>query len=394
MKNRSIKIYELIFYLIVGGTFFYPVVLRNKIMSAQISVINPFYIAAMILYMAFFLKKINKKKCLLYVCICLLGGIQLYSNIKAHSVFFTIAALFCLVVPLLFLGNNFLYGMESKDIRRALILFDIIMTVIAFTGIVHLISGKTLSFIMFLSGGDNSSRLWSIYGHPLFNTFLFLLFYVLNFYNNRIGKKIYPDIAYILISMIGILCTASKTGIVLLLLLFFTSFFKNIKLFIVEVFGVVVSYIAGLFDFVISRFVDSNFSLSTGRVEVYSYLAQQEYFKKYHLFWGYGTAYANNEYSKYLPWAATAFELPFLCYTLEYGYLYTILFYLITFIEPMIKLVKRKQWHLLACFIVLSLDINTFNAVTVANDYFVVFVFVLLAVDVISEKLYMNKGRE
>ena len=140
-KNRTgIKVSKAIFYMMIFGTIFYPVVLRGRLLPAQISIFNPFYIMASVLYIIYLSNKKVYKRIPFYLCIAILGTVQLYSNLKSHSIFFTSIAFISLVIPLLFLGDNILLKISSRELRLAVKLFDIVMTIIFITGIIHIIT--------------------------------------------------------------------------------------------------------------------------------------------------------------------------------------------------------------------------------------------------------------
>ena len=384
MKFRS-KYNHIVHYLLMIGFFAYPIMIRKLILPDIISPFNFFYLAIEMLTIIFYGLKFKKRKLWIVLVIEVLSIAQIVSNIKSHSVIFTICAYITIVLPLVMFMLDDYVVITYKQARKLLMFFNIIIILITLTGLLNVISDGwgASTFWLFLSKNDNSTRLWSIYGHPLFNTYLLLLFYIFNYYNNKYGKKLINNVLCLLISLIGVLFTASRTGIVLLFFLFLVSNYKSLKMTIVEILAFLIAYFGGLYELLIERF--TTISFTNGRIDTYLYLMKQSYFVPYKIFDGYGTGYAFNIYSNYLSWASSAFEFPFLCYLLEYGYVFTILYYFLSLCYPCYILVKKRQWHLLACLLVIELDMNTFNGITLANDYQFVYIMTIISILAISK---------
>lgn len=375
------------------GFFFYPIMLRKLLLPEIVTPFNFFYLAIEVLLLIKYYGKIKKSRIIYVLVLVLMSIIQFISNIRSHSFVFSLCAFICIVLPIYMINVDLKGIITYKYAQKILKIFNIVILVIVITGVLNVISNGFIAdtFWTLISGNDNANRLWSIYGHPLFNTYLFITYYVFNYYNNKYGRGIVSNWFCMSVAMVGVLLTASRLGIVLIFTLFVISNYKSIKMTIMEILIFGITYYAGLFNLLIERL--TTISITNGRIDTYIYLMNQTYFVSYKLFFGYGTGYAFNVYSGYLSWASSAYEFPFLSYLLEYGYIFTILYYVLTLIIPCITILRRKQWHLLICLLIIQLQMNSFNAIALASDYQFVYMITILIILAISSSINNKAGR-
>lgn len=376
IKKKSIP------YILIFLGILIPNSIRRLALPGRLGEMNLlFLVASAVLLINFFGKRLKKIEIFSFIYVTIMLGICFVSNNKyGYSLEYTLFSLLFTSVPYYLLCYRKRINIENKILFSAFTIFNVIVNIIVFVGVINRIGGNWFNTLIFnlLSmeyDGDTYYRLWSFYGHPLYNSFLIIVYYSINYlacHNFKTKRK--PSMAYVsIVSLIGIILGESKAAIFVFLLLLITLNFKSVKSFIFELVVVLTSYFAGFFDFIIRRI--SQTSLSSMRFENYAILSRQSYFKKYMFFFGYGTNFERNYYKDKFYAATAAYEIPILSFLLDYGILYSIFFIAITIIYPLVVFVKHKHYDFLICWVAISAFINTFNAIVIIDDYLFIYIF-------------------
>ncbi|NMF04833.1 hypothetical protein ACUH7Y_05390 [Clostridium beijerinckii] len=380
IKKRDI-LYNIHLMLFVG-TFIISYQLRGIVASGKLQSINLIAIIA-ILIILFTLRKYLNYKLLMLILITLL--LTIYSQeINGRSIVENFVIISCVLIPTLL---NVITIRDKEKFKAILFLYlKIFNFIVALLLIFAVIDRFTNNYIAkafaeifnnqtFYDSvySDANTRYYSFMGHPLYNAQLFLMFYILNVLANRyFGKKI-NGVLITIISLSGVAFTASKTAIILISISLLTlntySKSKKVLYCIVLAILVVIFFKFGIFDNIIYRFTSG--TLTSGRNEMWSILQDYNIFPIKFLS-GYGSGF-NSIYNSYVQGASMAFEYPIKLFQLEYGVLFTIFLYIIIFIYPLYTLIVRKHYTLIMSFIIVFLDVNTYNGIGLGMDIMLMF---------------------
>lgn len=303
------------------------------------------------------------------ILLCLL----MMSEIHAGRMFSGFIKVFVgLVVPLILLY----YSIRNKErtIKIVVNVFIVVSLFVVILGVVDLFYGNIIISRFYTLANDlkytnmalSSSRLYSYLGHPLYNAELFLITFGLNYAYNDIVKKSHKgDIWIILICMVGIALTMSKSAIALYFLMLCVFYIKNIMYLIFSLMITAGAYFFGLFDTVISRFQGS---LSTGRNEMWD-VVKSSGEVHFHFLWGSGSD-SKYSFSFISEWARAAFEYPFRLFSLEFGILFMIIIMVMTFCYPAYKILRGRKRNLVlfVIFVAVSLHVNIYNGIGTYMD--------------------------
>jgi len=290
-----------------------------------------------------------------------------------------------IVVPIAFIGYSvkkeefsYIKPKMMKTINWFVLVLTVLMILDFFTGrgvqfFIAEVSNNPRFKELIIKESYIGYRYYSIWGHPLFNSQLYIFFYIVNMCEERkyglpILKSLLIDITFIL----GLILSGGKTGIALGILLIFMKTIvraqKNILLTlgttIIITFFSFLSYSIGMADSIIKRFLVKD--LTSGRFEAIS-LAFSSYENPIGVF---GNGYNFSlELSRSLTNAATSFELPVIMYLYDYGYFITTMLVLGLFIMPLFYLIKRKRWFETVLLIILIANVNSYNGLALMGDY-------------------------
>ena len=390
-KNKAVD-YGVLLVLI--GLFLAPIFVREMILS-KFYQINYFAVlgCAFILFRGG--GKIKKKNLPLYILMFLMLGILIISEMHAGRTvqgFFRVFA--GLLIPLTLLSYRPINPEETiKVVINALKAVSIFILV---TCVIDFFADKQIILAYYkLAHDDNyynmaftSNRMFSYVGHPLYNAEIFLMTFGLNYAYNEIFLKNHKNDKWIiLITLFGIVFTASKSAIAIFLGLLVVLYIKNWKYMIFCLSILIFGYFNGLFDLVMERF---NGSLTTGRNEVWSRIKNSG-IQFFHFFWGNGSD-SKYSYSYLEEWARAAFEYPYRLFALEFGILFSGLLLYTIFIIPAYKIIKNKSNRLLLLiiFAAISLHVNIYNGIGTYSDamyLFCLFVFVILNMSILGRKV-------
>ncbi|WP_455813955.1 hypothetical protein [Clostridium butyricum] len=285
-----------------------------------------------------------------------------------------------------------------KIFEKLIRIINVLMILITIIGILECIFGININiyfsgFMSARTGGQIMSnvgsqrRMYSFMGHPLFNTELYLIFFVLNIIYDRYILKTNDRLWIVCVATIGICLTSSKSGLILLgvaiVLLYRCN--SKFKKFVYIFCGMFIILKLGLLDNVLIRFGEE--SLTSGRNETWDKIQMMGLYP-IKFFSGYGKDSTFNLNNITSFWASAAFEYPFRAYEFECGILITILIYIYILILPIIKLIKYKQKELLIGFLIIFIDVNTFNGLIASGDKFYIFCLFIFIILNIGELKY------
>ncbi|MDZ5254358.1 hypothetical protein [Clostridium sp. LIBA-8841] len=295
------------------------------------------------------------------------------------------------LLPLLLIGIKLNKFDFKKVYFLVLKLINILVGILVFLGVIDFITNsgvqKFLASHNYFESLLNSDllmqsgvyRYYSFYGHPLRVAQMIILFYILNAIAYQyLNKKINMFIISI-VSIVGVIITSSKAGIIILLALLIINFniYKSIigkicinTFLVITVVSVALSKVFR--EIVLARLVNIDFS--SGRNEVFDYI-KMGYLPK-PTFLGKGV-----DYSGYLlnimNTSISSFEYPFLIFSYECGIIITIVMYAL-FLYPAIKLFLKKHFKIFIYFIALTGIINIYNGISVMGDYMIQYCFIIM----------------
>lgn len=222
-------------------------------------------------------------------------------------------------------------------------------------------------------------RMVSYFGHPLLTAEIMILTFSFNtLVNYCIEKKsIFYTVYYSLISVIGIGMCGGKTGLVLIAVEFALLYVnkKGLKYFIIVAAAVYWAYGYGLLDTVIGRFIAGFESgdITTGRNTALLRVIQGGVLR-FNLLIG----HAGMNLSERM---IAALEYPPLRWAYLFGVWFSVLMCVVLFAIPAIKILKNKNIKIFIVFLVLVLDVNSYNGITTQSDQMLLYcvsVFLLL----------------
>lgn len=303
-----------------------------------------------------------------------------------------------IAVVLLFMAPLALTLIELNEknlpyiLKYMVIVINIITIIMVIIGILDNIIGTNINLNLsrFMSEGTRSQiiansqniigkRMYSFMGHPLYNTEIILMCYILNILYKKYIQKSNCSLLILIFSATGIALTGSKTGFILFLVTTLIMFRRKNKVskYLIIFIGAIVAIKIQLFNTVLERFANGN--ITTGRSDKWEEIKNLNVYPL-RFFLGYGKGFTN-EMSNYIQFAYAAYEYPIRMFSLELGMLTTILIYMFIMIFPIITLCSRKQWYLLCAYLIIFIDVNTYNGMACSGDkmmLFCLFIFIIL----------------
>lgn len=375
--------YALVFFVV--GVLGLPILIRQELFGSLVF-FNPFLLIAILLCMPLTqLLRLRVHELLLLLLAIAMAGLAFTSNLKAgYGLTTCLRAFLTLSLPLFVLAFWRFVHIRDTLVVKCLKVFNVLMIGLSLWGAVNLVTSGSLSMLLYGFASNymdyrNLDRLYTPYGHPLYNAFLFLCFFSLNSIRIKKGKGLLPRAVVILVTAVGVLATVSKSAFLIFALLLIVWYISDIKAALLIVLLTLAFVFFGGFDLVLSRFSES---LTSGRLETWDLLQQMGYLPAFSLLSGQGITEAFDMEASSISWASSAFEFPVLGYLLSYGIIYTIGFYVLVLLLPGYVLCKKRKWDHLIAFLALSLHMNTYNGMYLIGDY--LGVFVLLAVFLVA----------
>jgi len=232
-------------------------------------------------------------------------------------------------------------------------------------------------FLEFVAAkGPETSRYFSILGHPLLTAFVANTFLILNI----LGHKYH--IAYSLphyinfpFALIIAATTASKTTIIAILLIALITFYRNFKVLLIGFLGLLAFSFTGFFNELLTRLTTG--SLTSGRVTALMALLSDSRYP-FHFFYGYGDPAITSDAF------FAAFEFPIVLAAFNYGLLFVFLFIGVPFLYITAQFMRLKQYSLYLYWLVLFAQINTYPTLAQGYDhpwffYFITFIMLQYA---------------
>lgn len=377
-----------LFSMVLIFTFCLPNQIRIGMLGEKLGAVN--YIGSLIILLIVlkFRRRLSKRYSIFIIVfsIYFLATSVFYQGVEK-----VIYSLTSYIIPMMLISLK-LRTIEFEIIfKRFLKIFNIIIVLITVMAILNLVTGGKVNLVLaqFVSGRlaeimamqkyESVNRMYSFMGHPLFNTELYIIYYISNsFYNKYINRMVSPKILLI-ISIMGVAMTASKTGFVLMLIamLLVNSKKFNLKYYVVIAIVIIIIFKSGIFDSTIVRFAEGG--LTTGRTEKWQ-IVQHYNIYPLKFFTGYGLEFTFY-YNSIIDWASAAFEYPFRMFALELGIINTICIYLAIGVYPIYTLIKRRHISLFLGYFIVFTDVNTYNGLSLKGDYmmiFCIFIFIIL----------------
>lgn len=387
-----------IFWLCLIGILFLPPLLKQAILGGNGSFFNPFFVAAFILCLApRKLRGVTIAELVMLFCVVFLCVVAVYSNLSAgYSVYSCFKAFLTLNFPLVLLIVWRSLIFKESWMLQALKIFNWVVLFLFVWAIVNaMLSGALVDSLARFAQGlvdiKNLDRLWSPYGHPLYNAALFLAFFCLNTVAAKRGHRLMPVWVVLLVPALGLLLCASKSAFLIFLVLILLWYATDVRWALLVISFGVILFAFGGFDLIASRFSQG---ISSGRFETWDLLGRMDILRPFGFMSGYGISSTFNLYDEQLAWASSAFEFPVLGYSLSYGIAYTIVLYAIMFLYPIVIMVKSKEWIILATFIAVGLHMNSYNGLFLVSDYFAIFVFFTVVLMQLTKTKQSARNRE
>lgn len=397
IKNNHMNMYstsnkvENAITLILILIFCIPGEVRYAVLGRSLGLVNYTAVALLVYVVAISIKNYNKKY-LTFVYSILMYYITTFSTYEKNLPSVIIVTV-SYILPLLFIGLKVDYKMLVNIFKKFVYIINFIVILITILGIIESVLGIDIYTHLFAiltprtqelilqQRGFGLYRLYSFMGHPLFNTQLYLMFFILNSIYSKYFKTILPNTLLIVISLIGMGMTASKTGFILIIISIFMASHNKNKINYIIMFALVLLLIlcTDIFNNTIVRFMSG--SLTTGRAEAWENVLSKGLFP-IKFFTGYGQGFTF-EYGNYVKWASGAFEYPIRMFSLELGKFMAILIYICIGLIPIIILLKRRHIYLFISYMIVFLDVNTYNGLALAGDYMIIFslfIFIILNV--------------
>lgn len=377
IKTKKMKCDQAI-TLVLIGLFLVPIFVREMILPTFYQInIFAFLGCLLIVYSSIGQNNSIKVKSIIPLTVSiLLLIIMTISEIHAGRTFKGYVRVFAgLLMPLFLLY----YTPKSTKgtIRTIVIFFNIASIIIVAIGLIdfaldhsilstYFTMAKNQTYLDMLRSYSSTKRLFSFLGHPLYNAEIFLITFGLHYLYNELFLHNHKSDKWILIvTMIGIALTASKSAIALFLMLLCILYIKNPKYTITALIAIALGYSFGVFDLVILRFSGS---LTTGRSEVWSRIRDSGV-NFFHIFWGNGSDSKYN-YAYLEAWARAAFEYPYRLFALEFGILFCTLMMWVAFIYPLLQLLKNgRNWIIIIVFVAVVAHINMYNGIGTYSDH-------------------------
>lgn len=186
---------------------------------------------------------------------------------------------------------------------------------------------------------DETSRYFSIIGHPLITSMFANCAFILNHFCRKFTKKwsMHDEVFMVFVALIHF-CTASRMALLMFAGIAVVMMYKSIVFWALAIGGLVVASFSGITATIIERFKYA--SLDSGRLTDITSLINDEA-SPINFISGAGALEYQNDlfYTNY----HSAFEQPFIVEAFKYGWLCAVLLCLVPIICIFIKLLRHKQ---------------------------------------------------
>ncbi|MDJ8953236.1 hypothetical protein [Clostridium perfringens] len=253
--------------------------------------------------------------------------------------------------------------------------------------IMKFLSGKFIHSISMWVPQDTplfNSRYASYIGHYLYTDFVYLSFYSINTLYNKYFEDYSIKSFYLnIISIVGVISTGSKTGLLVLFLLIIIFNGKKVKTILVMIIGVFGLYVLGFFNIVLNRVQTENFS--TGRFESWKHILELNVLK-INIFHGIGDDFFSY-INQFVDFGTSGIitEFPVFCMLFKVGVIGFCCYMLILLIIPICKLIKKKSIYGALVLALLFFVMGSYNGLLAYPDtqilYELVIVFTFLIIN-------------
>ncbi|MDC2866201.1 hypothetical protein [Bacillus sp. BP-3] len=406
-KNSPVFDYSIV--IIIISTFVFNDITRHIFgAGSMLHRTNIIFLAISLLFFILKIKTSQINWLLFYICTIFSSLLILnsfFNEVQMNLFYYVSLLVSTFIIPVYYMSIKLDKVETLGFFERFVSVFNIFIIILIVMGLLDYFLGSKIQLFLANTIFQNSGvdtyiygehiwgvyRYYSIFGLPLTMAKYFLIFYSINMiYAKYINKFKMNKYLIFIITVIGILLSASKMAIVLCLILFIFCRpplkYKGLYYSIVII-GLIFASSTQVFQKnVKERFIQGieRGDLTTGRNTLIESLIANDSIEKPDWFIGKG---ANHSYEIATNLAVKNiynFEYPFLMWPYDYGIIATILFYLILFIYPIVIFIRKKQFYILFNFLIISIMVNTNNGLaTLGTDYtaqFSILVFLLLSI--------------
>lgn len=324
--------------------------------------------------------------------------------------------IFNMVIPLVLIGCKF----KNIDIQKVLKIFlsfynwwmvllstTYLMDYLFDIGIQNFLINNFFTPSISLGASETVAtgyRMFSPWGPPLFNGYLFLSFLILNTtYVKYFDKSIMNRYVVSIVGLVGIILTGSKACLliaIIFVLLVNLSMKNKVINFLLSILLIYVFFTSSFFKETIWMRFTSQYqmgNLTSGRNDIVAFVLNG-IVERPGLIIGGGANYSR-VVSNSLNYFVTNFEYPVIMLSYDYSVIGTFLFYILIYFIPMIKFIQKKNFHLCLGYSTLFIYLNTFNGI--ADVYYdlnmklvfnlILFLLINKNVDVRKKSIYYHK---
>lgn len=383
MKNLRIETYRLGIILCIISLFIFPRLFRMVYIGELASFNLMFYLGLIIFLQSKKSKNPNEKsknKILLSVIIFSILSVivfisQSYSNFTEKIGYIIINC-----IPIFII--NCLINYKNEKFKKYVNIWyntlKIVGVLLVSSWLIDQLTNNSIQkFIVnlykmpSLFGSLAGNRFVSIYGHPLFNAVLMFSLLLWTFVmKSKIEVKNYVII--IMIAIIGIAITGSKSVLVLAALLIIINLMnkENFKYIIPFIFVLIFLYKVGIFDVPLSRLASglNSGNISTGR-NIWIVKLRERGLLEFNLIYG-------HPLDKSIEGLIAALEYPILRWAYKTGIIFASILTYFYFILPLYEIIKNNKKNLRFIFsiILYMLAVNINDGITSNCDALIIYI--------------------
>lgn len=313
-----------------------------------------------------------------------------------------------ILIPILLVGLRISGSSFEYIFFKSIKLLNFLVYIIVLLGIIDFITQKGIQFMLgninYFESMFNIEllqplivyRYVSFYGHPLRVAQLILIFYILNSIKYRYFNKSNNMILISIVSLIGVILTSSKAGIILLMILFITNINiynkKYIKIMsnLIIFLGIIIILQSNFFKKVfLERLIGIDFS--SGRNDVFTAILNG--IIPFPTLLGNGVDYTSYLLNMLMNSNIASFEYPLLIFGYEYGIISTIIL-CVVFFKSFFSIFCKRQFYILIYFGVITAFIHIYNGITVAGDYMIQYCYIIMLFNNLSIYLWRNNEKD
>lgn len=402
-KQLNEYLSRIMFWIIISIMFFNSVIRETILGNNIFSQYNIIYI---ILSILLFYKLIiyKKLKILSIIILFIFWSIDIAFNIN-FDVISKIRLIFFLIFPLYLCVDNFI---TMKSIKKFLRIYNKIIIVLLLFGIldffmngwlmdnfVSVFDKYPLKSLMYEERSWEVYRYYSFIGHPLSNATYFLFYIIINFSYGIKDKFLTNKMIIIVIGLLGLLISGSKTAILIGLVFIILMYGmggrrKIINSFLILIIVSILLNTSFFKDILLTRFkvsIDSG-DITTGRNSLIYALKSAGYVERPKIL-GLGLG-VSRKVAESLGGNIFNFEYPFIMFLYDFGYIGEFIIYIYMILIPMIKGVLSANFVYIVSIISMFAMVNTNNGIANISDSTVlygIFIFIL-------NSIFFNKSNK